>query len=85
MTTRATLTSKGQITIPQEVRQRLGLRQGDQVEFVTDQGQIILKPARGETNPFAAYSGVLGAFDTKEDVDAWVADLRDDSGGLDDA
>lgn len=85
MTTRATLTSKGQITIPQEVRQRLGLRQGDQVEFVAERGQIILKPARGEVNPFAAYTGVLGSFNTKEEVNTWLADLRDDPDDLDDA
>lgn len=85
MTTRATLTSKGQITIPQEVRQRLGLRQGDQVEFVAERGQIILKPARGEANPFAAYTGVLGSFDTKAEVNTWLADLRDDPDELDDA
>lgn len=32
----ATLTSKGQITMPQEVRQTLGLRTGDKVDFVPD-------------------------------------------------
>jgi len=30
----ATLTSKGQITIPSRVRQALGLEQGDRVEFI---------------------------------------------------
>lgn len=32
--TTATLTSKGQVTIPAEVRQRMGLDTGDRIEFV---------------------------------------------------
>lgn len=78
MTTRATLTSKGQITIPQEVRQRLGLKQGDQVMFVTENGLTVMKPARGEVNPFAQYAGALGSFETKADINTWLSDLRDD-------
>ncbi|MGA3195891.1 MAG: AbrB/MazE/SpoVT family DNA-binding domain-containing protein [Terriglobales bacterium] len=34
----ATLTSKGQITIPSRVREALGLEKGDRVEFV-EQGK----------------------------------------------
>ena len=42
----ATLTSKGQITIPLSVRQRLGLEPGDRVEFVeTAEGEFTIKPA----------------------------------------
>ena len=42
----ATLTSKGQITIPLKVRQKLGLDAGDRVEFVElAPGEFALKAA----------------------------------------
>jgi AbrB family looped-hinge helix DNA binding protein len=40
----STITSKGQVTIPAEIRRRLGLRQGDKLSFVIeDDGRIELK------------------------------------------
>lgn len=82
---RATLTSKGQVTIPQEVRQRLGLKQGDQIEFVIKNGMTLIRPVRGEINLFAVYAGALGGFNTKDDVNIWLADLRDEINDVDDA
>ncbi len=42
----STLTSKGQITIPQKVRKQLCLRTGDKLDFqVDDNGLIVLSPA----------------------------------------
>lgn len=41
----STLTSKGQITIPKEVRDRLGVQEGDRIVFQFDeQGRVILRP-----------------------------------------
>ncbi len=40
----STLTSKGQLTMPKAIRERLGLREGDRVEFrVTENGQVLVE------------------------------------------
>ena len=53
----ATVTSKGQITIPIDVRSRLGLKAGDRVSFdFGQQGELILRPKR---LPFEALRGIL--------------------------
>ena len=42
----STVTSKGQITLPRDVRQALGLDVGDKVDFVEVEGGFILVPLR---------------------------------------
>jgi antitoxin PrlF len=42
----ATITSKGQTTIPKRVREHLRLEAGDQIEFlIEDDGRVVLRPA----------------------------------------
>lgn len=41
------ITSKGQVTIPIEVREQLGLRAGDEVEFVVEGGEARVRRAEG--------------------------------------
>lgn len=42
----ATLTAKGQIVIPADIRRRYDLRPGTQVQFVDDNGSIVLRVVR---------------------------------------
>ena len=74
----STISSKGQVTVPIEVRRRLGLKSGDLVEFVFEAGRTVLRPVRPEKNPFSAYLGALPAFSSLEEINAWIRDLRDD-------
>jgi len=40
-----TLTSKGQVTVPREIRDRLGLKSGDKMAFtMLSDGTIIMRP-----------------------------------------
>lgn len=57
------LTSKGQVTIPQEIREKLGLRAGTEVEFdVVDDSVRIRKAATQERR--------------REQIRAWIARAR---------
>lgn len=41
----ATLTSKGQLTLPKEIRERLGLTTGSRLDFsIDDKGMIVARP-----------------------------------------
>ncbi|MBI2865363.1 MAG: AbrB/MazE/SpoVT family DNA-binding domain-containing protein [Chloroflexi bacterium] len=42
----ARITSKGQVTIPAEVRRLLGVRPKDKVAFIVDKNQVRLAPAQ---------------------------------------
>jgi len=50
----STLTSKGQTTIPKDVRKRLNLRPGDRLEFVIDEdGRVLVLPASIDASELA--------------------------------
>ena len=71
----ATLTSKGQITLPLEVRQALGLTTGSRVSFVrNDEGAYELIPATGTVRALRGAVRVPERRVTIEDMDAAVAE-----------
>ena len=53
----STITSKGQITIPKEIREHLHIQTGDKIDFILDEsGKVIFRPA---TLDIAELKGVL--------------------------
>ena len=74
----STISSKGQITVPLEIRKRLGLKEGDRVEFVVDKDRTSIRPARAPENPFVKYIGALPAFSSIREANEWVRALRDE-------
>ena len=53
----ATVTSKGQITIPKEIRRLLGVEEGDRIDFVVEASDrvVLRKPVRS----LASLKGLL--------------------------
>lgn len=71
------VSSNGQITVPKPIRERLGLNQGDRIEFVSEVGRTLFRRACKGANPFAKYAGSLGTLrGSKREIDAWLRDLR---------
>ena len=72
----ATMTSKGQITVPRALRERMRLTAGDRLSFEEADGKVIVTPVRDE-NPFEKYRGIgNGISGGKEGVLRWVRDIR---------
>jgi AbrB family looped-hinge helix DNA binding protein len=73
----AKITSKGQITVPREVRRVLGVRPGDRLLFESDEGGIRVRPVRAKS-PFAKFRGIgnPGIGSGKSGIIQWVRELR---------
>jgi len=48
------------------------------VEFVSKDGETILRPIKGQVNSFREYIGAFPGFKTREEINAWVREMRED-------
>jgi AbrB family looped-hinge helix DNA binding protein len=73
----AKVTSKGQITIPKEIRRVLRIAEGDTVIFEADEQGVRLHASR-PTSIFAEYAGIWreGAGKTLDEINAELHELR---------
>jgi len=66
----ATITSKGQVTIPQDVRDRLRLRSGQKVRFaIEDENRVVITPASPRLADLAGILGTPKRTATLEEMD----------------
>ncbi len=72
----STISSKGQITVPLAIRKWLGVKPGDCVEFIVEDGKTVLRPVQLNVNPFDKWIGALPAFNSVEEINAWIRDMR---------
>lgn len=77
MKKQARITSKGQITVPHEIRRALGVRPGDHLLFERDSSGIRVRPVRTKSR-FEKYRGVgtPGIRRGRKAVVGWVRNLR---------
>jgi antitoxin PrlF len=68
------MTAKGQITIPNALRERLGLHPGDEVEVVEEEGGLRVQK-RVAASPFTRYRGYLRHLKGR-DADALLEVMR---------
>lgn len=74
-----TITSKGQITIPRDVRRHFGLQQGMAVTFAVEGDHIAVRPARSALQSEASGFGLIRSRRRKVPVDFDVASLSTDA------
>jgi AbrB family looped-hinge helix DNA binding protein len=55
----SSVTSKGQVTIPKQVRRELGIRQGSRIAFRVTKGKAELRVVHGRTGRVASGFGML--------------------------
>lgn len=79
----AKVTSKGQVTIPIEIRKKLGIKNGDKILFVEESGRIYMMNSSMDAlleaqKAFAGEAERLGLKDD-DDVMAMIKELREES------
>ena len=78
MRKQARITSKGQVTVPHEIRRLLGVRKGDALVFESDRRGVRVRPARSRS-PFAKFRGIgnPGVPSGRKGLGRWIRRLRD--------
>ncbi len=70
-----TVGERGQVTIPQALRRRYGLRKGTKVIFDVTTDGIVVSPQPPDEDPVWS---VFGCLNKGIDTDAFISELRDE-------
>lgn len=66
---KAILSEKGQVTVPKPLRDRLGLRTGQVLDFELHGGTIVVRKALPSKGPVDAVYGILSGFDVDRSLE----------------
>jgi antitoxin PrlF len=72
------VSEKGQVTIPKALRDRLGIRAGQVLDFEEEDGRLVAK----KVNPVDPVASVWGILRSGESSDEMIRELRGDVDGL---
>ena len=65
------VTIKGQVTIPQEIREKLGITPAVEVDFIEEKGRVYLVKSKGnpkKTNKFSKLRGIANVKMTTDEI-----------------
>jgi AbrB family looped-hinge helix DNA binding protein len=69
MDTQVKVLQKGKITIPAEIREKLGIKEGSRITLTLAGGKLVMIPEGALPNPTQALSGLARGLATIEPVD----------------
>lgn len=77
MKKQARITSKGQITVPHEIRRAMGVGPGDHLEFEQKGREVRVRAVR-YVSPFEKYRGIgtPGIGSGRKAINAWIRKMR---------
>jgi AbrB family looped-hinge helix DNA binding protein len=70
------VTTKGQVTIPQHIREKLGITPSTEVDFIEEKGRIILVKRNEEKAAIRKFEKLLGLTTVKMTTDEIMALTR---------
>ena len=81
----AKITLRGQITIPREIRKKLGVKDGDKVIFIEDNGRIVMENSvrvalKDVQDAFKGEADRLGLVN-EQDIVAMIKEIRQEKQG----
>lgn len=74
------VTTKGQVTIPQNIREKMGITPASEVEFIEENGRVYLlkkEPVKGAETKFKSLRGIIApAKMTTDEIMALTRDIK---------
>jgi AbrB family looped-hinge helix DNA binding protein len=72
------VTTKGQVTIPQSIREKLGITPSTEVDFVEERGRVYLLKRKGKSAATGRFRKLRGTATVKMTTDEIMALTRGD-------